>query len=128
MEVGPGWQQQRCREGVGEKYFCCQKMQIFINKTHLFSVPFAFPAARMSSMATGVVGLGGAAVWLTAVVVPSHELKIRFERWLMARGVMATTTMAVLMVRARPAVGWEEGERVRVVLAPRCGGGRRYGR
>jgi uncharacterized membrane protein YgcG len=73
VEVGPGWQQQRCREGVGEKYFCCQKMQIFINKTHLFSVPFAFPAARMSSMATGVVGLGGAAVWLTAAEVPSHE-------------------------------------------------------
>ena len=73
MEVGPGWQQKQCREGVGEKYFCCQKMQIFINKTHLFSVPFAFPAARMSSMATGVVGLGGAAVWLTAAEVPSHE-------------------------------------------------------
>ena len=27
----------------------------------------------MSSMATGVVGLGGAAVWLTAAEVPSHE-------------------------------------------------------
>jgi hypothetical protein len=56
-------------------------MQIFINKTHLFSVSFVIPAARMSSMATGVVGLSGAAVWLTAAVVPSHELKIRFERW-----------------------------------------------
>jgi hypothetical protein len=68
--VGPGWQQQRCCEGVGEKYFCCQKMQIFINKTHLFSVPFAFPAARMSM---GAVGWGGAAVWSTAAEVPSHE-------------------------------------------------------
>ena len=27
----------------------------------------------MSSMATGVVGLGGAAVWLTAAEVPSHK-------------------------------------------------------
>jgi hypothetical protein len=62
VEVGPGRQQQRCREGVGEIYFCYQKMQISINKTHLLSVPFAFTAARMSSMVTGEVGWGGAAV------------------------------------------------------------------
>jgi len=38
-----------------------------------------------------------------------------------------TNTAAALKVPAQPAVGWEEGKRMRVVLAPRCSGGRRYG-
>jgi hypothetical protein len=42
-------------------------MQISVNKTHLFSIPFAFPAARMSSIVTGEVGWGGD---LTAAAMP----------------------------------------------------------
>jgi hypothetical protein len=41
--------------------------------------------------------------------------------------VMATVMMAALMVRARPAVGWEEGERMRVFLLLNLSKGRRYG-
>jgi hypothetical protein len=43
------------------------------NKTHLFVILFAFPAARSPSEAAGAVGFGGAAEWLTAAEVPSHE-------------------------------------------------------
>jgi len=75
-----------------------------------------------------VVGRVAAAVWQTAAAVPSHERVDSNQTLVMACGVMATATTAAPMVRARSTVGWEEGERMRVVLAPRCSGGRRYGR
>jgi hypothetical protein len=56
----------------------------------------------------------------------SHEL-VDSNRTFVDGRVMATETTAALMVRALPAVGWEEGERMRVVSAPRCSVGRRYG-
>jgi hypothetical protein len=55
------------------------------------------------------------------------KLKIRIERLLMACGVMATHTTAALMVRAQPAVGLGEGERMRVVWVLNFSKGRRYG-
>jgi hypothetical protein len=52
-------------------------MQISINKLTFFTIPFAFPAARMSSMAMGEVEWGGAAVYLTAEAMPGAC--VRFE-------------------------------------------------
>jgi hypothetical protein len=60
--------------------------------------------------------------------VPSHGLEDSIRTLVDGTWGDGTGTAAALMVRARPAVGWEEGKRMRVVLAPRCSGGRRYGR
>ena len=54
--------------------FQSQKTHISMNNTHLFTVPFAFSAALGLSRGAGAVGLGGAAVWLTAAAVPPREL------------------------------------------------------
>jgi hypothetical protein len=76
-----------------------------INKTHLFVILLAFPAAQSLSKAMGVVGLGLAAVWLTAAPVPSQELSDSNARRSVEGVVMATEALAAQMVRAQPAVG-----------------------
>ena len=75
----------------------------------------------------GAVGLGVAAIWSTAAALPSRELVDSNVRQSLEVPVMATVMMAALMVRARPAVGWEEGERMRVFLLLNLSKGRRYG-
>ena len=75
----------------------------------------------------GAVGLGVAAIWSTAAALPSRELVDSNVRRSLEVPVMATVMMAALMVRARPAVGWEEGERMRVFLLLNLSKGRRYG-
>ena len=103
-----------------------KKHHISNNKTHLFFVSFAFPAARSLSKAAGVVGRGGAAVWLTAAAVPSPELVNSDVTRSVEGGVIAKATMAALMMRARPAVGLGEGERMRAFLLLNLSKGRRF--
>jgi hypothetical protein len=98
-----------------------------MNNTHLFSISFAFPSSRMSSKAAGAVGWAVAAVWLTAAAVPSHELVDSNVRRSVEGWLMATAMMAARMMRARPAVGLGEGERMRVFLLLNLSKGRRYG-
>jgi hypothetical protein len=52
-----------------------KKHHISTNKTHLFIVLLAFPAAQSLSKVAGTIGWGVAAVCLTAAAVPSHELE-----------------------------------------------------
>jgi ABC-type uncharacterized transport system permease subunit len=64
-----------------------QKTCTSINITHIFSLLVAFPAALTSLKITREDWVGGAAVWLTAAAVPSHE----FEN-LNARSMRCTTS------------------------------------
>jgi hypothetical protein len=52
--------------------FNSKKWQISMIKLTFFTVPFALPASRSSSIAAGDAGWGGAAVWLTAAAVPEN--------------------------------------------------------
>jgi hypothetical protein len=74
-----------------------------------------------------MVSRGGAAVWLTAAAVPSHELVNSDVTRSVEGGVMAKAMMAALMMRARPAVGLGEGERMRAFLLLNLSKRRRYG-
>jgi len=75
----------------------------------------------------GAVGLGVAAIWSTAAALPSRELVDSNVRRSLKVPVMATAMMAARMMRARPAVGLGEGERMRVFLLLNLSKGRRYG-
>ena len=59
-------------------------------------------------------------------MVPSPELLNSDVTRSVEGGVMATAMMAALMVRARPAVGLGEGERMRAFLLLNLSKGRRY--
>jgi hypothetical protein len=59
--------------------------------------------------------------------VPSHEVVDSNVTRSVEGGVMATVMIAAPMVRARPAVGLGEGERMWVVLVLKLSKGRRYG-
>ena len=74
-----------------------------------------------------MVSRGGAAVWLTAAAVPSHGLVNSNVTRSVEGGVIAKATMAALMMRARPAVGLGEDERMRAFLLLNLSKGRRYG-
>ena len=59
--------------------------------------------------------------------MPSHELVDSNVRRSVEGWLMATAMMAALMMRARPAVGLGEGERMRAFLLLNLSKGRRYG-
>ena len=66
-------------------------------------------------------------MWLTAAAVPSHELEDSIRTLVDGTWGDGIGTAAALMVRARPAVGWDKGERMRVFLLLNLSKGRRYG-
>ena len=74
MELLPGCRQQIGAVTLMGELHYIQKTCTSINITHIFSLLLvAFPAALTSSKAMREDWVGGAAVWLTAAEVPSHE-------------------------------------------------------